>query len=118
MAPTTHEKDIWVQAVEVRGNSRAVHYNVVTVMRPDGTYDPSGRLASSVPGKQWDLFPEGADKPIRAGSQLQHGLHYHPSNQVETDRSRVAVWLVDNPISHTIHSSVFADPGLIESARV
>ncbi len=112
MAPTTHEEDIWVQAVEVRGNARVVHHNVVTVMRPDGTYDPSGRLASAVPGKQWDRFPEGAGKLIPAGSRLRHGLHYHPSNTVERDRSRVAVWLVDNPISHTIHSSVVADSTL------
>ena len=69
-------------------------------------------MPAPYPASSGICFPEGSGKLIRAGSQLRHGLHYHPSNQVETDRSRVAVWLVDNPISHTIHSSVVADPAL------
>jgi hypothetical protein len=112
IVPTTHTEDIWVQAAEVRGNSRVMHHNVVSVILPDGSDEPTGRLASATPGKQWDLFPEGAGKLIPAGSKMNFSLHYHPSNAQEHDVSRVAVWLVRRPITHAVYSSVVADPGL------
>ncbi|HUP50905.1 MAG TPA: hypothetical protein VM198_00410 [Longimicrobiales bacterium] len=112
VVPTTHTEDIWVQAAEVRGNSRVMHHNVVSVILPDGSNEPTGRLASATPGKQWDLFPDGAAKLIPAGSKMNFSLHYHPSNAEEHDVSRVAVWLVRRPITHAVYSSVVADPGL------
>jgi hypothetical protein len=112
VVPTTHPEDIWVQAAEVRGNSRVMHHNVVSVILPDGSAEPTGRLASATPGKQWDLFPDGAGKLIPAGSTMNFGLHYHPSNAAEDDVSRVAVWLVRKPITHAVYSSVVADPAL------
>ena len=113
IVPTTHEEDIWVRAAEVRGNSRVMHHNVVRVILPDGSEERTGRLASATPGKQWDLFPDGAAKLIPTGSTMNFSLHYHPSNVEEGDRSRVAVWLARQPITHEVHSSVVADPGLI-----
>jgi hypothetical protein len=111
--PTTHTEDIWVQAAEVRGNSRVMHHNVVSVRLPDGTPEPTGRLASATPGKQWDHFPDGAAKFIPAGSTMNFSLHYHPSNEQEDDVSRVAVWLVRKPITHAVYSSVVNDPDLV-----
>ena len=113
VVPTTHGEDIWVQAAEVRGNSRVMHHNVVSVVLPDGTAEPTGRLASATPGKQWDLFPDGAGKLIPTGSTMNFSLHYHPSNADEADVSRVAVWLVRKPITHAVYSSVVADQGLV-----
>lgn len=112
MVPTGLEQDIWVQAAEVRGNFNVVHHNVVSIIGPDGEYARTGRLASTVPGKQWDRFPEGSGKLIEAGSTLRFGLHYHPSDRPATDVSRVGVWLVRDTITHELHSSVVADPGL------
>jgi hypothetical protein len=106
------KEDIWVQAAEVRGNSRVVHHNVVAIIQPDGKYDPTGRLASAVPGKQWDHFSAGAGKLVRQGSRLRFGLHYHPNGREEKDRSRVGVWLARNPIAYRVHSAVVADPAL------
>ena len=112
LVPTGLETDIWVQAAEVRGNFHVVHHNVVSILGPDGNYARTGRLASTVPGKQWDRFPDGSGKLIEAGSTLRLGLHYHPSNVEVVDTSRVAVWLVKNEITHELHSSVVADVGL------
>jgi len=89
-----------------------VHHNVVAIVGPDGEYARTGRLGSTVPGKQWDRFPEGSGKLIEAGSQLRFGMHYHPSNVAVTDTSSVAVWLVDGEITHELHSSVVADGDL------
>jgi len=84
----------------------------VSIIGPDGAYARTGRLASTVPGKQWDRFPDGSGKLIEAGSTLRFGLHYHPSNVEVVDTSSVAVWLVKNEITHELHSSVVADLGL------
>ena len=65
--PLTLDEDVWVIAAEVRGNPRIVHHNTVSLRRPDGSRDPSGRLASIVPGKQYDLFAKGSEKFIKAG---------------------------------------------------
>ncbi len=112
MVPTRLDQDIWVQAAEVRGNFNVVHHNVVSIIGPDGEYARTGRLASTVPGKQWDRFPNGSGKLIEAGSTLRFGMHYHPSNEATVDTSSVAVWLVRDQITHELHSSVVADPGL------
>ncbi len=112
MVPTNLTEDIWVQAAEVRGNFNAVHHNVVSILGPDGEYARTGRLASTVPGKQWDRFPPGSGKLIEAGSTLRFGMHYHPSNVSVMDTSSVAVWLVRGEITHELHSSVVADGGL------
>ena len=112
MVATNLEQDIWVQAAEVRGNFNVVHHNVVSIIGPDGEYARTGRLASTVPGKQWDRFPVGSGKMIEAGSTLRFGLHYHPSNVPVVDTSSVAVWLVRDQITHELHSSVVADGDL------
>lgn len=112
MVPTRLEEDIWVQAAEVRGNFNVVHHNVVSIIGPDGQYASTGRLASTVPGKQWDRFPPGSGKLIEEGSTLRFGLHYHPSNVAVVDTSSVAVWLVRDEITHELHSSVVADGDL------
>lgn len=109
---TTHQEDIWVQAVEVRGNSRVVHHSGVNVIRPDGSRDPTGRLAAYTPGKQWDRFPTGSAKLIPAGSKLVFGMHYNTTGAPETDRHRVGVWLARDTINYTIYSTVAADGAL------
>ena len=42
LVPTNLERDIWVQAAEVRGNSNVVHHNVVSSIGPDGVRDGIG----------------------------------------------------------------------------
>ena len=54
--------DVWVRAVEVRGNPSVVHHNVVYSVDAEGNRDTTGRLASFTPGKQY--------RPVqRAGRQ-------------------------------------------------
>jgi hypothetical protein len=113
IVPTTHSKDIWVQAAEVRGNANVVHHSGVNVIQPDGNRDPSGRLAAYTPGKQYDRFPRGSGKLIPAGSDLVFGMHYNTMGQVAYDSHAVAVWLVkDGPVEYRVNSSVAADGAL------
>ena len=106
-------EDAWIIAAEVRGNPRVVHHNTVTVIGPDGERDRTGRLASVVPGKQYDLFANGSGKFIRTGSSLRFGLHYHPYGQEEIDRSMVGVWFAREPLRWQVYTGVAADPKMV-----
>jgi mono/diheme cytochrome c family protein len=104
--------DVWVRAVEVRGNPSVVHHNVVYSVDAQGTRDATGRLASFTPGKQYDLFNEPAGKLVKKGSTLVFSMHYHPNGAETRDRSKVGLFLATKPISYQIHSRVVADPRL------
>ena len=104
--------DKWLIAAEVRGNPRVVHHNVVSVYGPDGERDRTGRLASVVPGKQYDLFAKGSGKYVRKGSHLRFGLHYHPYGKEERDRSSLGVWFAKEPLQYQVYTAVVADPDL------
>lgn len=110
--PTTFTRDYWVIASEVRGNPRVVHHNTASVRWPDGTRDRTGRLSSAVPGKMYDLFGPEAAKLVKAGSTIVFGIHYHPSGQVEKDRSVIGLWFAKKPFTWQVYSSVVADPNL------
>ncbi len=110
--PMPLDGDKWLIAAEVRGNPRVVHHNVVSVYGPDGKRDRTGRLASVVPGKQYDLFAKGSGKYVRAGSHLRFGLHYHPYGKEERDRSSVGVWFAREPLQYQVYTAVVADPDL------
>jgi len=110
---TTHDQPIWVRAAEVRGNANVVHHSGVQVIRPDGSRDPSGRLAAYTPGKQYDRFPPGSGKLIPVGSELVFGMHYNPMGQVAYDTHAVAVWLVEEgPVEYQVYSRAAADGSL------
>ena len=110
--PMPLDQDRWLIAAEVRGNPRVVHHNVVSVYGPDGERDRTGRLASVVPGKQYDLFAPGSGKYVRKGSHLRFGLHYHPYGKEERDQSSVGVWFAKEPLQYQLYTAVVADPGL------
>ena len=110
--PMPLDGDEWLIAAEVRGNSRVVHHNVVSAYGPDGERDKTGRLASVVPGKQYDLFANGSGKYVREGSHLRFGLHYHPYGKKEHDRSSLGVWFATEPLQYQLYTAVVADPDL------
>ena len=72
MAPANITEDMWVRAVEWRGNSRVVHHMSVRVLRPDGS---RGGLGGIQPGRAPDFFPEGTARLLPAGSQLRFDAH-------------------------------------------
>ena len=106
MAPANITEDMWVRAVEWRGNSRVVHHMSVRVLRPDGS---RGGLGGIQPGRAPDFFPEGTARLLPAGSQLRFDAHYHPNGREESDRSEVGVWLARSPITHVMRTGLVND---------
>lgn len=57
-----------------------------------------GALASFLPGRPPDVFPDGSAKWIPPGSKLEFVVHYaRTSRQTETDRTSVGFYLVSGP---------------------
>ncbi len=106
MTSTTHKEDIWIRAIEARGNSRVVHHINVDAYWPDGTWDG---LALAVPGRQPDLFPDGSAHRLPVGSQFRVEMHYHPNGEEQVDRTKVGVWLARTPIEYEIRGSLVTD---------
>ena len=106
MASGSVVEDMWVRAVELRGNPRVVHHMSIEVLHPDGSV---GGLGGTQPGRQPDVFQEGAARLVEAGSKLRFELHYHPNGREETDRSQLGVWLARSPIHYAIRSGLVTD---------
>jgi hypothetical protein len=57
-----------------------------------------GALASFLPGRPPDVFPEGSAKWIPPGSKLEFVIHYaRTSGQPQTDRTSVGLYLAPGP---------------------
>ena len=65
--------------------------------------DGTGPLASYLPGKAPDVYPEGTAKLIPAGAKLRFQLHYNNTlGTVQTDRTQVGFLFADRPPEHPL----------------
>jgi hypothetical protein len=62
-----------------------------------------GALASFLPGRAPDVFPDGSAKWIPAGSRFEFVIHYaRTSGPVQTDRTSVGLYLAPSPPEHVL----------------
>ena len=60
-------------------------------------------LASYLPGRHPDRWPDGSAKRIPAGSTLEFQIHYSSATgQEETDRTRVGLIVRKDPPKHEV----------------
>jgi hypothetical protein len=55
-----------------------------------------------VPGNDQVIFPEGAAKRIRAGSDLILNIHYAPSAKADQDQSEVRLYFARKPVKQVV----------------
>lgn len=100
------ERDVWVKAVEVQPDNRAVlHHLLVSVTYPDGTEAPlerrnrwlDGIFVAYAPGAEAEVFPEGTGRFLPAGSKLLFQLHYTTTGRPEVDASKLGLHFADEP---------------------
>ena len=51
------------------------------------TVSEGGTLNESAVGKNGDIYPDGAGKPIKAGARIRFNMHYHSVGQEITDET-------------------------------
>jgi mono/diheme cytochrome c family protein len=76
---------------------------VPVVNRQQQTEEDDERLMFYLPGSDFQVFPEGSAKRIRASNALMWEVHYSPSGVVTTDRERIGLWLAKNPDQREVH---------------
>ena len=61
------------------------------------------RLMFYLPGADFQVFPEGAAKRIRASNALMWEVHYSPDGKPEADRERIGLWLAKSKVEREVH---------------
>ena len=122
--PMNLKQDIWVEAIEfVPGNRKLLHHTRLmvdstgTMADIDGIAedDPHLRdfqktpladefLYGWVPGNDRVMFPPGAAKRIRAGSNLILNIHYAPSAKADQDQSEVRLYFARTPVTRPVRT--------------
>jgi hypothetical protein len=62
-----------------------------------------GALASYLPGRQPDVFPDGSAKWIPPGTRLEFSIHYAKVADAQTDRTSVGLYLAPGPPERVLH---------------
>ncbi|MBM3814914.1 MAG: thiol-disulfide isomerase [Acidimicrobiia bacterium] len=103
--PTNFEKDMWVQASEIRPGTRSVvHHVIVFIQMPGASNTAREKLSGFAPGEQPKLFPPGTAKRIPAGANLVFQMHYTPTGKASTDRSYVGLIFAKQPVTRRAHT--------------
>jgi hypothetical protein len=94
------EEDLYVQALEVLpGNRKVVHHIIVFLQPPAAVASAMSdgftntMLDVYAPGSPAGINPPGVARLIPKGSKLQWQIHYTPTGEEETDRSRFGIIL-------------------------
>ncbi|MDH4066158.1 MAG: cytochrome c, partial [Acidobacteriota bacterium] len=62
----------------------------------------ASKLISYVPGRGIEEHPEGFAKRIPAGKYIRWVMHYNPTGEAQTDRSRLGIWFAKGPVTHEV----------------
>jgi mono/diheme cytochrome c family protein len=77
---------------------------VPTINKVRGASDEDDeRLMFYLPGSDFQVFPEGSAKRIRASNALMWEVHYSPNGKPTTDRERIGLWLAKPPAEREVH---------------
>ena len=68
------------------------------------------KLICFVPGRGFEMFHAGVAKRVPAGRALHWSLHYNATGRPEVDRSRIGIWLSDQPVTHEMLSRTIGSP--------
>lgn len=110
--PLELEKDLWVQAIEVRPSAKAVLHHTLFFSDADQRgrrleardrssalgfrsmgFRGSGQLGGWAVGGTPRRLPLGLAWPLRKGSDLVLSSHFHPSGKAEVEKTKLGIYL-------------------------
>ena len=105
------EEDVWVRGAEILPGDRSALHHVITSWRelPAGGERRRGRrgsLGGYVPGRVADPLPDNTGRFFPAGSVIVFQMHYTPYGKATTDRSKLGLYLHDEPPKHRLGGAV------------
>jgi hypothetical protein len=127
--PTNFTEDKWVQAIEVRPGARSVVHHVLVFCREPNAKaspmpfsqvlprmptqhggGPGSLVATTAPGTNAMILPQGKALLIRAGAVLLFQVHYTTNGTAAKDKSSVGIVFAKQPPQQEIRSSAFINP--------
>ena len=105
--PTHFENDRWIQSVEVRPSDPSVVHHAVVYIRDPGSTWTNGPTQSDVlmvytPGNNYDVWPAGMAKKIKAGADLVLQMHYTVNGKPTQDQTHIGVTFDTQPPDQAI----------------
>jgi hypothetical protein len=130
---TNFTEDKWIQAIEVRPGVRSVVHHILVFCREpegaakrppfmpvvpklpasgsnDGEKGPGVLIATTAPGTNGMMFPEGTALRIKAGAVLTFQIHYTANGKPTEDTSSVGLIFAKQPPLHEMRTSAFMNP--------
>ena len=111
------ERDVWVRGMDVQpGVAEVVHHVLVGTTDADGPVEYSNEslmnnyLGGYAPGVEPRSTPEGTGVFVPAGTAFLFQMHYTPYGKAVTDRSRLGLYLHDEPPANFLRHSVVMNP--------
>ena len=98
--------DRWIQAIEFKPGSAAVHHLIAYSLSPGGSkIDPGAMIGGIAPGTDADRYPEGYARLWEKGSSLLFEMHYHKEpgrGSAVSDQSVMAIKFAEAPVEHRV----------------
>lgn len=100
-------EDRWIQAMEFKPGSEAVHHIVIFTDTPRESMGfGQGMLGGMGPGTDGTVFPEGFGRFLETESTIMFNMHYHKEPGPGTgvwDRSEIAFKFHERPVQHEVN---------------
>lgn len=115
--PLTHDRDQWIEAVEVRPTAPDVVHHVLVYAIPRGSDrvdvdERSHFLAAYAPGNGHQAFGKGFAKKLPADHDLLVQMHYTPNGRATFDQTEIGFRFADSPPKHEIKVYGIANTGI------
>ena len=106
--PELRDRDRFIQAIEFKAGSKAVHHLIAYSLEPGASkIDAGSMLGGIAPGSDADRFPPGYARLWKKGSRLVFEMHYNKEPGAGTavsDRSVMALRFADEPVRHVVQN--------------
>ena len=117
VVPNPLDRDVWVQAMDVQpGVAEVVHHVLVGTTEAGAPAKYSSEslmnnyLGGYAPGVEPQVMPEGTGVFVPKGTGFMFQMHYTPYGKAVTDRSRLGLYLHDEPPANFLRHGVVLNP--------
>jgi hypothetical protein len=110
------DRDVWVQAIEIRpGNRRVVHHAVAQADLPGVNDGPGGSQNVHLysPGLEAMVWREGYGKFFPKGTRFSFQMHYNSIGRETTDQSKIGLKFATVPVHTQVNTSIVLNNTLL-----
>ena len=110
------DRDVWVQAIEIRpGNRRVVHHAVAQADLPGVSVGPGGSQNVHLfsPGLEAMVWREGYGKFFPKGTRFSFQMHYNAIGRETTDQSKIGLKFATTPVHTQVNTTIVLNNTLL-----